>query len=119
MGKGTTIGAAVLLLSGPASGFMLGGCGLQTGRPTETPATVEQAPSAVMVDVPGSNPKERDDETAPLLKTAVHGKAPNQIVVPSVYGYPLYAEGAALEGLRLLRQDNWNGYDRQEQKFSP
>jgi hypothetical protein len=115
MGKGTTIGAAVLLLSGPASGLMLGGCGLQTGRPTETAATVEQAPSAVMVDAPGSNPKERDDETAPLLKTTVHGKAPNQIVVPSVYGYPLYAEGAALEGLRLLRQDNWNGYDRQEQ----
>ncbi|HMI92778.1 MAG TPA: hypothetical protein VK509_15485 [Polyangiales bacterium] len=107
MGKGTTtISAAVLVLSA---------CGLQTGRPSETPADVPQQASAVVVEAPGSNPHERDDESAPLVKATIHGKAPNQIVVPSVYGYPLYAEGAALQGLRLLRQDNWNGYDRQEQ----
>jgi hypothetical protein len=111
MGKGGTLSVAVLLL--------LAGCHLETGRPSETAneAAQEQQghPSAVMVDAPGSNPHERDDESAPLVKTEVHGKAPNQVVVPSVYGYPLYAEGSALQGVRLLRQDNWNGYDRQEQ----
>lgn len=109
MGKGGTIGLSALVL--------LAGCGLQTGRPTETAADAprEEHASAVMIDPPGSNPSERDDASAPMLEMEVHGRAPNQVVVPNFYGYPLYAEGAALQGLRLLRQDNWNGYDRQEQ----
>lgn len=108
MGKGATIGAVAWLV--------LAGCHLETGRPSETAADAPQhGSSAVMVDAPGSNPAERDDPNAPLIKTEVHGQAPNQVVVPSIYGYPLYAEGAALQGVRLLRQDNWNGYDRQEQ----
>ena len=109
MGKGATLATVVLMLTG---------CGLQTGRPAETAADAPReggGHSAVAVDAPASNPPERDDASAPLVKTEVHGNAPNQVVVPSIYGYPLYAEGAALQGLRLLRQDNWNGYDRQEQ----
>jgi hypothetical protein len=110
MGKGATIVLACL------SAGALSGCGLRTGRPTETAAgAAPSSPSAVVVDAPASNPKDRDDESAPLVKAQVHGRAPSQIVVPSVFGYPLYAEGSALQGLRWLRQDNWDGYARAEQ----
>lgn len=112
MGKGATIGAAAIAVGLSAA------CGLQTGRRAENSGDAAEqtnAPTTVAVDAPGSNPADRDNESAPLVKAQVHGRAPNQIVVPSVYGYPLYAEGAALQGLRLLRQDNWTGYDRAEQ----
>lgn len=113
MGKVAKLGAAAFVIGG----LCTTGCGLRTGRGAEHSgeAAPAQAPSTVMIDAPGSNPADRDDESAPLVKTAIHGRAPNQIVVPSVFGYPLYAEGAALQGLRLLRQDNWTGYDRAEQ----
>ncbi len=93
----------------------LSGCNLQTGRPTETAADAVPKPSSVSVDAPSSNPPERDDESAPLVGLEVHGKAPDQIVIPRLFGYPLYAQGPAIQGVRLLRQDNWMGYDRQEQ----
>ena len=35
--------------------------------------------------------------------------------MPYVYGYPLYADGAAIQGVRMLRQDNWTGYMREQE----
>jgi hypothetical protein len=69
-----------------------------------------------MVELPASNPAERDDPNAPMLRVELHGADGRPVAVPYLYGYPLYAEGPALEGVRMLRQDNWTGYAREERK---
>jgi hypothetical protein len=74
----------------------------------------EAAP--VAVELPASHPKERNDVTAPLLRVELRGASAQPVAVPYLYGYPLYADGPALEGLRMLRQENWTGYSREERK---
>jgi hypothetical protein len=74
----------------------------------------EDAPAAVALDAPASNPPERDDARAPLLRVVLAGSKARPVAVPYVYGYPLYAEGAALQGLRMLRHENWVGYAREQ-----
>jgi hypothetical protein len=77
-------------------------------------ATVEtQAP--VIVDAPSNNPAERDDPKAAIVRVQVVGSANHPVPVPYMYGYPLYADGAAIQGIRMLRQDNWAGYMRDQQ----
>jgi len=67
------------------------------------------------LDPPTSNPPERDDSKAPLLRVELRGSPSSPVPVPFLYGYPLYAEGPALQGVQLLRQDNWTGYMRQDE----
>jgi hypothetical protein len=76
--------------------------------------TVEQ-PEPVFVDAPSSNPAERDDPKAAIMRVQVLGSPGNPVTVPYVYGYPMYADGAAIQGVRMLRQDNWTGYMREDQ----
>ena len=71
---------------------------------------------AIVLDTPTSSPVERDDRNAPVVRVAVFGSSSQPIGVPYLYGYPLYAQGTALQGVRLMRQDNWNGLDRTEQE---
>lgn len=75
----------------------------------------EQARSIVL-DTPASAPAERDDRKAPIVRVEVFGTSSEPIGVPYLYGYPLYAEGTALQGVRLMRQDNWSGLERTEQE---
>lgn len=80
-----------------------------------TEPTSEAEPAApVYVDAPMNNPAERDDPKAPIMRIAVFGSSTRPVAVPYFYGYPLYADGAALQGVRLMRQDNWSGYEREE-----
>lgn len=51
----------------------------------------------------------RDDEKAPIVKVE---RTERQTVVPYLYGYPLYAAGSAVHGIRKLRQDHWTGMER-------
>jgi hypothetical protein len=71
---------------------------------------------AVEVEAPSNNPAERDDAKAAVLRVDLRGPEAQPVPVPYVYGYPLYAEGPALQGVRMLRQDNWLGYTREERK---
>lgn len=71
---------------------------------------------AIVLDTPTSSPVERDDRNAPVVRVAVFGSSSQPIGVPYLYGYPLYAQGTALQGVRLMRQDNWNGLERTEQQ---
>src|SRR5688500_12284634 len=71
---------------------------------------------AIVLDTPSSSPVERDDRKAPVVRIAVFGSSSQPIGVPYLYGYPLYAQGTALQGVRLMRQDNWAGLDRTEQE---
>src|SRR5262245_25309319 len=82
----------------------------------ESSDTTSGSEESVSVDMPASNPAERDDPNAPMLRVELKGPEAQPIPVPYLYGYPLYAEGSAIEGLRMLRQENWAGYARQEHK---
>lgn len=84
-------------------------------RGEEGGGTTADHVEVVSVDLPKSNPPERDDPKAPLLHFRLLGAKAQPIVVPYFYGYPLYAEGAAIQGVRMLRQENWDGYAREEQ----
>lgn len=67
--------------------------------------------SAAPVELPWDSTAVRDDEAAPIVKVDLpDGKNP----VPYLYGYPIYASGPALDGIRKLRQENWTGVERQE-----
>jgi hypothetical protein len=91
----------------------------QHGRQGETgSSTLEETEAAatVAVDMPSSKPAERDDAKAPLLRVELRGSPAQPVAVPYLYGYPLYADGPALQGVRMLRQENWTGYMREERK---
>jgi hypothetical protein len=104
----------------------LGACGL--GRPSDKSEGADatsggsssgyapEASRSIVLDTPTSSPIERDDKKAPLLRVAVFGSSSQPVGVPYLYGYPLYAQGTALQGVRLMRQDNWAGLDRTEQE---
>jgi hypothetical protein len=104
----------------------LAGCGLGKSNSKSEAADATSGGSAsgyapeasrsIVLDTPTSTPIERDDRKAPLLRVAVFGSSSQPIGVPYLYGYPLYAQGTALQGVRLLRQDNWAGLDRTEQE---
>jgi len=108
-----------------AIGFAIAGSACIAVRPdgksAETPSGLSsdygraQAQSIVL-DSPSSAPAERDDRTAPVVRVAVFGTSSEPVGVPYLYGYPLYAEGTALQGVRLMRQDNWAGIERTEQE---
>ena len=75
----------------------------------------EQA-RTVVLETPASSPIERDDRKAPVVRIALFGTSSEPVGVPYLYGYPMYAEGTALQGVRLMRQDNWSGVERTEQQ---
>lgn len=68
----------------------------------------------ISLDLPKTNPPERDDTRAALLRLDLLGEKSQPVVVPYFYGYPLYAEGSAVQGLRMFRQENWEGYSKEE-----
>jgi hypothetical protein len=87
------------------------GCGAFGGKQRRDEGTTTAPRAAVaQLDPPASNPPERDDPGAPLLRVELRGSPSAPIAVPYLYGYPLYAEGPALQGVQLLRQDNWTDY---------
>lgn len=106
--------------------LVIGACGL--GKPSGKSSSAESTSGglatdyakeesrAIVLDTPSSSPVERDDRKAPVVRIAVFGSSSQPIGVPYLYGYPLYAQGTALQGVRLMRQDNWAGLDRTEQE---
>jgi hypothetical protein len=108
-----------------AIGAAMLGCGCLAGKPsTKSESTTAGASSgyapeqsrSIVLDTPTSAPVERDDRKAPVVRVAVFGSSSQPVGVPYLYGYPLYAQGTALQGVRLMRQDNWNGLERTEQQ---
>jgi hypothetical protein len=91
--------------------------GCKTARQqSHSEGTAPDHSEPVAVDMPEHNPAERDDAKAPMLRVELKGSTTQPVAVPYLYGYPLYAEEPAIQGLRLLRQDNWAGYSRQVHK---
>lgn len=95
----------------------LGGCGLlsEGKKNTETTAGRPQ-PRPVVVEMPWETTKVRDDEDAPVLRVALLDDGVDGVPVPYLYGYPLYAEGDAAQGIMKLRHDNWEGSTREKRE---
>jgi len=98
------------------------GCSLFSSSPKKPGEGEEHsahnAPSGAKttsLPAPMSSPSERDDPKAPILRIAQLGSSRDPVGVPYLYGYPLCAEGATIDGIRLLRNDNWTGATREEQ----
>ena len=90
------------------------GCGAFGHKNQRQETTTSEPRIAVaQLDPPASNPPERDDAKAPLVRVELRGSPSSPIAVPYLYGCPLYAEGPALQGVLLLRQDNWNDYRKE------
>lgn len=106
----SSIAAALMLLVGGCAAF-------QSNKPSSSsPTSTESSEHAlpVRVDAPMNNPSERDDPKAPIMRVEVVGS--QSVPVPYVYGYPLYADGPAIQGVRIMRQDNWAGYEREQRQ---
>jgi hypothetical protein len=90
------------------------GCGAFGGKQRKEDSTTSRPQVAVaQLDPPASHPPERDDASAPVVRVALGGSQASPIAVPYLYGYPMYAEGPALQGVQLLRQDNWLDYAKE------
>ncbi len=97
----------------------LGLSGCLASRPqanNETTTASSESAAPVMVELPSGKPPELDDPHAPIVRVELKGSPARPVAVPFLYGYPLYADGPALQGVRMLRQDNWTGYMREERK---
>jgi hypothetical protein len=115
------VGSIVVLcsLSGSLTAS-LGGCLAAKPKSETTAGNLPtdygaEAQTSIQVEAPISAPAERDDKKAALIRVAVFGSSSQPVGVPYLYGYPLYADGGALQGVRLLRQDNWGGAERTDQ----
>ncbi len=90
--------------------------GQQSAKRAESaPGAYGGGSAVIALDPPMSGPPERDDRKAPIVRVAVFGSSSEPVAVPYIYGYPLYADGSARDGVRLMRQDNWTGFERDEQ----
>ena len=110
----TRSAALAWVLLAPLLTTLTAACGAFGGRKNRQETTTAQSQVAVaQLDPPASNPPERDDAKAPLVRVELRGSPSAPIAVPYLYGYPLYAEGPALQGVQLLRQDNWTDYRKE------
>jgi len=103
--------------------FALFGCGLfGEGSKASEPAEPEndhsssQPSGKVDVEMPWETTKVRDDATAPVVRVVVLQSGKRAVPVPYVYGYPIYPEGAATQGLLKLRIDNYEGATREQRE---
>ena len=66
----------------------------------------------VHIALPRESTAVRDNRRAPILEVASSGN----VVFPKVYGYPLYPDGDAAQGIMMLRRDNWGSVKKSERK---
>ena len=92
-------------------------CGTLEGGASSAPQSAASLPP-VHVEVPVGEPPALLDAEAPVVRIEVVDAGPRAVVVPYLYGYPLFAGEGAVHGLRRFRQDNWEGYNRQEETDS-
>jgi hypothetical protein len=66
--------------------------------------------------MPWETTKVRDDVEAPVVQVLLLNDGKRGVPVPYVYGYPIYPEGEAVQGLLKLRQDNMEGESREQRE---
>ena len=73
-------------------------------------ASEAEASGPVHIALPRESTAVRDDRRAPILQVSASGN----VVFPTVYGYPIYPEGDAAQGILMLRRDNWGSVKKAE-----
>jgi len=95
--------------------LVLAGCAGQQVTPEHAERGSAEPTSAtgpVHIALPRESTAVRDDRRAPILEVASTGN----VVFPKVYGYPIYPEGDAAQGILMLRRDNWSNVKQSERK---
>lgn len=87
--------------------------GAKTSKNAEESTTPVRATKAVVVDVPWDT-SARDDINSAILRVAVLDDGADGVIVPYLYGYPIYAENNTSRAIFKLRQDNWTGAEPEE-----
>jgi len=107
-------GIAPVLCGGAMA--VLAGCGLfrSEGKAASEGAHEAQGKKRVVVEMPWETTKARDNVEAPVLTVLVVDDGADGVAVPYIYGYPLYADGDAQQGILKLRHDNWEGANREQ-----
>ena len=91
--------------------FAVTGCSMfGKSKPAEDTATVKRRP--VVVEMPWETTKVRDNARAPAVSVTLMDDGVGGVPVPYLYGYPIYGQGQALEGVLKLRTDNYEGATR-------
>ena len=101
-------GLGLLLLPG-----ILLACAGQKVAPEHAESELDTEPVAsgpVHISLPRESTALRDDRKAPILQVSSSGN----VVFPTVYGYPIYPEGDAAQGIVMLRRDNWGSMRKSE-----
>lgn len=84
-------------------------CALFSGSKTTGEVSPKPKRRAVVVELPWDSTKVRDDAKAPIVSVVVLDDGADGVPVPYLYGYPLYADGEAKQGVFKLRADNRQG----------
>jgi hypothetical protein len=92
---------------------LLGCGGAKKSKIADDSTTPVRVTHAVVVDVPWDT-SARDDVNSAILRVAIIDNGVDGVLVPYLYGYPLYAENNAARALFKLRQDNWTGAEPEE-----
>ncbi len=88
------------------------GSGVKTETADGEASDLQVASGPVHIALPRESTAVRDDRKAPILQVATSGN----VVFPLVYGYPIYPEGDAAQGLLMLRRDNWANVKKTERE---
>src|SRR4051812_11536234 len=89
-----------------AFGFSAQSCAGTSKSPEHAENESVEEPIAsgpVHIALPRESTAVRDDRKAPILQVSTTGN----VVFPTVYGYPIYPDGDASQGILMLRRDNW------------
>lgn len=73
-------------------------------------AAAAEPSGPVHIALPRQSTAVRDDRKAPILQVSSTG----DVVFPTVYGYPIFPEGDAAQGILMLRRDNWSSVKRSQ-----
>jgi hypothetical protein len=103
------------LLSSSACALLLAhGCAGTSPPPehaeAEEIAALTTPTGPIEIPLPAESTAARDNRRVPVLQVLTT----SNVVYPTVYGYPIYPEGDAAQGLYMLRRDNWSSVRRKE-----
>jgi hypothetical protein len=93
--------------------WLLLACAGQKVAPEHAESELDSEPVAsgpVHIALPQESTALRDDRRTPILQVSAAGN----VVFPTVYGYPIYPEGDAAQGIVMLRRDNWGSMRKSE-----
>lgn len=93
--------------------LLTAGCAGQKVAPEHAESEMDSAATQsgpVHIALPRESTAVRDDRKAPILQVSTAGN----VVFPTVYGYPIYPEGDAAQGIVMLRRDNWGTVKKAE-----